>query len=251
MWPFVDWERTPSSSEIVLSKWKSFKRRRKGSEQDRILAFVKELLADETVTSGLVADARRRGREAGFVEAVGIMGALLDGGERPTDMESAKMAMTSVADRISEFLPLRWQPISDLPDEGVFIGWNGGCEFFYVGHHHGERRCYSLDALTNGANFIRVHPTHFMPMPKEPGGAWDAALEEPSLSGCRWLVDALVPFSRIAGLMRRFADTTRIEEVQINPMLNLFVADFERAEKALDRLREIVGDPQAQVPNAR
>lgn len=244
MWPFVDREPIPTRRDVALAKWKAFKRKRKGSEEERVLAFVHELLADEVVTSNVVADARRKGREAGFVEAVGIMVALLDGQERPTDMESAKMAMTTVSDRISEFLPLRWKPISELPEEGVFIGWNDGCDFFYVGHHHGERRCYSLDALVGGTNFIRVHPTHFMPMPKGPGGAWDAELVEPDLSGCGWLVDALEPFARIAGLTRRFADRTKLEEVQINPMLNLFAADFERAEAALRRLTEIVDAPR-------
>lgn len=238
MYPFMDWERTSSSSEIVLAKWKAFKRKRKGTEQERVLAFVQELLADETVTSNVVADSRRKGREAGFVEAVGIMGALLESGERATDMDSAKMAMASVSDRISEFLPMRWKPIADLPEEGVFIGWDQGCEFFYVGHHDGERRCYSLDALVNGSNFVRTHPTHFMPMPKSPDGAWCAEIEDLGIAGRRCLVEALEPFAGMAARLRRFAEKARLDEVQINPMLNLFVADFERAEKALHWLTE-------------
>jgi hypothetical protein len=243
MGAFIDWDPEPCSAEIVMEKWASFKRSWMVGEQERVLAFVKDLLSDETVTSAIVADARRKGREAGFVEAAGIMAALLESGERPTDMDSAKLAMTSISDRVSEFLPLRWKPIEKLPHEGVFIGWNDGCEFFYVGHHDGERRCYSLDALISGANFSRVHPTHFMPMPKGPGGAWDAELEEPDLSGCRWIVDALEPFARISGLLRRFADKTKLDEVQINPMLNLFVADFERAEKALERCAQEIPAP--------
>jgi hypothetical protein len=58
-----------------------------------------------------------------------------------------------------------------------------------------------------------------------------------------WLVEALEPFSQMAGLLRRFHDKTKIDEVQLTPLLNLFVADFERAEQALDRLRELVETP--------
>jgi hypothetical protein len=173
------------------------------------------------------------------------MGVLLETGERPHDMESAKVAMANVSDRIAEFLPLRWKPISELPAEGVFIGWREdcGCDFFWVGHHNGERRCYSLDALISGASYLRVHPTHYMPTPKAPGGAWDADLETPELSGMTWLVEALEPFSQMAGLLRRFHDKTKTDEVQLTPLLNLFVADFERAEQALDKLRELVEAP--------
>lgn len=246
MAPFIPWESIgPSRSEIILAKYKSFKRRRKGTEDERVLAFVENLLADEEVTSSVRQEARKAGREAGFVEAAGIMGVLLETGERPHDMESAKVAMANVSDRIAEFLPLRWKPISELPAEGVFIGWREdcGCDFFWVGHHNGERRCYSLDALISGASYLRVHPTHYMPTPKAPGGAWDADLETPELSGMTWLVEALEPFSQMAGLLRRFHDKTKTDEVQLTPLLNLFVADFERAEQALDKLRELVEAP--------
>ncbi|NTF17429.1 hypothetical protein G6L37_03255 [Agrobacterium rubi] len=231
----------PTRTEIILTKYRSFKRRRKGTEEERILAFVNELMSDETVMSKVVTDARREGREAGFVEAVGTMGVLLNDGERPTDVAGAKLAMSEVSNQIAEFLPLRWKPVSELPSEGVFIGWNEGCDFFYVGHHDGERRCYSLDALINGSNFVRVHPTHFMPMPKPPGGAWDESVESTDLSGMTWLIDALEPFSQMAGLIRRFHGKTNMQEVQLTPLLNLFVADFERAEVALERLREVIG----------
>jgi hypothetical protein len=246
MAPFLPWVGIgPSRSEIILAKYKSFKRRRKGTEDERVLAFVENLLADEEVTSSVRQEARKAGREAGFVEAAGIMGVLLETGERPHDMESAKVAMANVSDRIAEFLPLRWKPISELPAEGVFIGWREdcGCDFFWVGYHNGERRCYSLDALISGASYLRVHPTHYMPTPKAPGGAWDADLETPELSGMTWLVEALEPFSQMAGLLRRFHDKTKTDEVQLTPLLNLFVADFERAEQALDKLRELVEAP--------
>jgi hypothetical protein len=246
MAPFLPWVGIgPSRSEIILAKYKSFKRRRKGTEDERVLAFVENLLADEEVTSSVRQEARKAGREAGFVEAAGIMGVLLETGERPHDMESAKVAMANVSDRIAEFLPLRWKPISELPAEGVFIGWREdcGCDFFWVGHHNGERRCYSLDALISGASYLRVHPTHYMPTPKAPGGVWDADLETPELSGMTWLVEALEPFSQMAGLLRRFHDKTKTDEVQLTPLLNLFVADFERAEQALDKLRELVEAP--------
>lgn len=230
----------PDRREVVIEKWKEFSRLRIDRKDNAIADFVDELLADADFVSSISAEARRTGREDGFVEAAGIMSALLEMPERPTDMESAKMAMVSISDQISEFLPLRWKPVSEVPDEGVFIGWSDGCDFFWVGRHDGEKRCYSLDALISGGNFVRLYPTHFMPLPKAPGGAWDAYLEQPDLSECRWLVEALSPFSDIAGLLRRFANTTSLEEVQINPMLNLFVADFERAEKALDRLRTLI-----------
>lgn len=235
----------PSRREVILAKYKAFKRRRKGTEEERVLAFVENLLADQEVTSNVRFEARNKGREAGFVEAASIMGVLVETGEKPTDMNSAKLAMSAISDRLSEFLPLRWKPISELPAEGVFIGWRNdhGCDFFWVGHHKGERRCYSLDALISGANFIRVHPTHFMPMPKGPGGAWDAKLEQPDLSRSTWLVEALEPFAQMAGLLKRFHEKTKMEEVQITPLLNLFVADFERAEQALERLQDIVAAP--------
>ncbi len=236
---------SPSRSGIILAKYKAFKRRRKGTEDERVLAFVEELLADREVTGNVRREERKAGREAGFVEAAGIMGTLMDTGERPTDMESAKAAMVEVSERIAEFLPLRWKPISELPAEGVFIGWRDdcGCDFFWVGHHNGERRCYSLDALISGASYFRIHPTHFMPTPKAPGGAWDAELEALELSGMTWLVEALEPFSQMAGLLKRFHEKTKINEVQLTPMLNLFVADFERAEQALERLRDIIPEP--------
>lgn len=246
MAPFLPLENIgPSRDEIVLAKYKAFKRRRKGYEGERVLAFVEELLADPEVTYNVRHEARKAGREAGFVEAAGIMGVLMETGEKPRDMASAKVAMADVSDRIAEFLPLRWKPISELPAEGVFIGWRDdcGCDFFWVGHHNGERRCYSLDALISGANYLRVHPTHFMPTPKAPGGAWDADLEMPEISGMTWLVEALEPFSQMAGLLRRFHDKTKIDEVQLTPMLNLFVADFERAEEALERLRGMISEP--------
>jgi hypothetical protein len=245
--PHIPWDIIgPSRRDIILAKYKTFKRRRKGTEEARVLAFVDELLSDAEVTFDVRGQARKAGREAGFVEAVQIMGVLIETGEQPTDMNSAKAAMVNLCDHISEFLPLRWRPISELPAEGVFIGWHGGrgCEFFWVGHHKGERQCYSLDALVSGANFIRVHPTHFMPMPKAPGGEWDANLEAPALTGMTWLVDALELFSQMAGLLKRFQEKTKNEEVQITPMLNLFVADFERAEQALERLRDLVSAPQ-------
>lgn len=238
---FVSGVKDPDRREMVIGKWKEFSRLRIDSQDNAVADFVDELLADADFVSSISAEARRTGREDGFVEAAGIMSALLEMPERPVDMEGAKMAMVSISDQISEFLPLRWRPVSELPDEGVFIGWNDGCDFFWIGRHDGEKRCYSLDALVSGGNIVRVYPAHFMPLPKAPGGAWDADLEELDLSGCRWLVDALAPFSDIAGLLRRFANKTRLEEVQINPMLNLFVTDFERAEKALDRLRILIG----------
>lgn len=235
----------PSRNEIILARYKTFKRRRKGTENERVLAFVDELLADLEVTGNVRREAHNAGRGSGFIEAAGIMGALLDSGELPTDMESAKTSMIEVSERIAEFLPLRWKPISELPSEGVFIGWRdaSGCDFFWVGHHNGERRCYSLDALINGASYLQVHPTHFMPTPKAPGGAWDAHLETPELSGMTWLAEALEPFSQMAGLLKRFHEKTNISEVQITPMLNLFVADFERAELALRRLRDMISEP--------
>ncbi|MNU45060.1 hypothetical protein D3C71_338980 [compost metagenome] len=245
MAPFLPWEDLDPSREIILAKYKAFKRRRKGTEDERVLTLVEELLADREVTGNVRHEAHKAGREAGFVEAAGIMGVLLDSGERPADMESAKVAMVEVSERIAEFLPLRWKPISELPAEGVFIGWRDacGCDFFWVGHHSGERRCYSLDALISGASYLRVHPTHFMPTPKAPGGAWDADLETPELSGMTWLVEALEPFSQMAGLLKRFHEKTKIDEVQLTPMLNLFVADFERAEQALEKLKGIVEAP--------
>lgn len=246
MAPFIPSEEFgPSRREIILTKYKSFKRRRKGTEEERLLAFVDELLADDDVTSNVRYKARKSGREAGFVEAVKQMGVLLDTGEAPNDIDSAKVAMVGVSERIAEFLPLRWRPISELPKDGVFIGWRDdcGCDFFWIGNHNGERRCYSLDALINGCNYIRVHPTHFMPIPKAPGGAWDAEFEQPDLSGMNWLVEALEPFSQMADLIRRFHDKTKIPEVQITPLLNLFVVDFERAEEALTKLKEMVSAP--------
>lgn len=235
----------PSRSDIILAKYKAFKRRRKGTEDERVLALVNELLADHEVTANVRHEALKAGREAGFIEATEIMGALLDAGERPTDIESAKVAMLEVSERIAEFLPLRWKPISELPADGVFIGWHEGCgcDFFWVGHRNGERRCYSLDALISGASYLRVHPTHFMPAPKAPGGTWDADLDTLELSGMTWLMEALEPFSRMAGLLKRFHEKTKIDEVQLTPMLNLFVADFERAEQALEKLKGIVEAP--------
>jgi hypothetical protein len=246
MAPFIPWVDTgPSRRDVVLAKYRAFKRRRKGTEEERVIAFVEELLADGDVTENVRYKARMEGREAGFVDAVRQMGVLLETGEEPTDVSSAKVAMVGVSERISEFLPLRWKPVSELPKDGVFIGWRDdcGCDFFWIGHHNGERRCYSLDALISGANYIRVHPTHFMPIPKAPGGAWDAELENQDLSGMTWLVEALEPFSQMADLIRRFHEKTKIPEVQITPMLNLFVIDFERAEAALERLRDMLSAP--------
>lgn len=135
--PFVLWDDLPSRREIILTKWKAFKRRRKGTQEDRVIKFVDELLADPEVVSQVVSAARRKGREAGFVEAAGIMGALLETGEKPTDMDSAKMATASTSDRISEFLPLRWKPISEVPTRvsssarataATSSGWAGATE---------------------------------------------------------------------------------------------------------------------------
>lgn len=62
-----------------------------------------------------------------------------------------------------------WQPIETAPEKGCFLVWQekGGIGIACVGWHFGEKRFYDGDGLDSG-NYVRWHPSHWMPLPKPP-----------------------------------------------------------------------------------
>lgn len=242
MAPFID--PGPSRRDLLrkrLAKWIAGEGngRPRAMTPEDVLSFVESELDDPDHVASIKREGHIEGFKDGFSSAVTKIDVLTDG-PAPDEIRSDELTMLSITERYQALARLRWRPVSEVPDDGVYLGWADGVTMFYVGYHKGERRFYDIDALINGGNYIRLHPTHFMVLPSRPG---DEQAAIPDFSGCKWLLDAIEPFARIADMLRRFADATKFEEVQINPMLNLEVHHFEAAGIALERLRAVLQKP--------